>query len=48
MDRNKQDYTPEFRGEAVKVALAQGLSLAAELKHVRQELAEKLAWSAIS
>ena len=28
MDRHTQDYTPEFRAEAVKVVLAQGLSLA--------------------
>ncbi len=34
MDRNKQDYTPEFRAEAVKVVLAQGLSLAEAAKRL--------------
>lgn len=28
MERNTQDYTPEFRAEAVKGILTQGLSLA--------------------
>ncbi len=30
----KQDYTPEFRAEAVKVVLAQGLSLAEAAKRL--------------
>lgn len=34
MDRNKQDYTPEFRAEAVKVVLNQGLSLAEAAKRL--------------
>ena len=34
MDRNTQDYTPEFRAEAVKVVLTQGLSLAAAAKRL--------------
>ena len=34
MDRNKQDYTPEFRAEAVKLVLNQGLSLAEAAKRL--------------
>lgn len=34
MNRNTQDYTPEFRAEAVKVVLAQGLSLAEAAKRL--------------
>lgn len=34
MDRNKQDYTPEFRAEAVKLVLHQGLSLAEAAKRL--------------
>lgn len=34
MDRNKQDDTPEFRAEAVKWVLNQGLSLAAGAKRL--------------
>lgn len=34
MDRNTQDYTPEFRAEAVKVVLTQGLSLAEAAKRL--------------
>ena len=34
MDRNNQDYTPEFRAEAVKLVLNQGLSLAEAAKRL--------------
>lgn len=34
MNRNTQDYTPEFRTEAVKGVLAQGLSLAEAAKRL--------------
>jgi transposase len=34
MNRNTQDYTPEFRAEAVKMVLAQGLSLAEAAKRL--------------
>jgi transposase len=34
MNRNKQDYTPEFRAEAVKVVLVQGLSLSEAAKRL--------------
>src|SRR5512139_3637647 len=34
MDRNIQDYTPEFRAKAVKVVLTPGLSLAEAAKRL--------------
>lgn len=34
MDRHTQDYMPEFRAEAVKVVLTQGLSLAEAAKRL--------------
>jgi transposase len=34
MERKQQDYTPEFRSEAVKLVLNQGLSLAEAAKRL--------------
>src|SRR5512134_1505458 len=34
MDRNKQEYTPELRAEAVKLVLAQGFSRAQAAKRL--------------
>lgn len=44
MDRNKQDYTPEFRAEAVKLVVNQGLSVAEAAKRLSVPKATLTNW----